>query len=143
MKVTSEHVAEVVAEVSSGAEDPQHVAQVVGAFMQRQPLIGHYVSAHNRELGLEGVVLTLLHASVLARAVEVASGRPLPPLSARALDLAARSPGAKEAALAKEEPELAGYLSGNLTADDPTLGGARRAVALELLGIIARALLDH
>lgn len=143
MKVTSEHVAEVVAEVSSGAEDPQHVAQVVGAFMQRQPLIGHYVSAHNRELGLEGVVLTLLHASVLTRAVEVARGRPMPALKARDLDLAAKSPGMSEAALAAEEPELFGYLTGNLAADDPTLGGARRPVALELLRIIARALLDR
>jgi hypothetical protein len=126
--VTEKHVAEVVKEVSAGAEDPQHVASLVGAFMQVQPTIGHYVSAHSNELGLEGVVLTLLHASVLARAVRFedldAAARPSPPLQ-------------------ESEPELAGYLSGNISSEDATLGGKRREIALQLLDVIGRALLER
>lgn len=141
MIVHEQHVATVVREVSSGAEDPQHVASLVGAFIQVQPTIGHYVSAHSNELGLEGVVLTLLHASVLARAVALATGRRLRAVRFEDLDAAARDGDA--GALAAAEPELAGYLEGNIPADDATLGGARRATALRVLGVIAHALLDQ
>ena len=143
MIVKEHHVAAVVAEISAGAEDPQHVASLVGAFMQIQPTIGHYISAHSNELGLEGVVLTLLHASVLARAVELALGRRLRTVRYSDLDGAARGGNGKPAALADEEPELAGYLEGNLAVDDATLGGAKRELALRLLEVVARALLDR
>jgi hypothetical protein len=132
--ITSKQVAQVVAEISAGAADPQHVASVVGAFMQRQPTIGHYVSSHAAELSLEGVVLTLLHASVVARCVELAAGRRLPAITAPELDAASGGGSV-------DEPELLGYLDGNLTADDATLGGARRPIALGLLQVVARALL--
>jgi hypothetical protein len=141
VRVSEKQVAQVVGEISSGAGDPQHVASVVGAFMQRQPTIGHYVSAHAGELSLEGVVLTLLHAAVLARCVEVAAGRRLGAVAAAELDAAAAR-AADEGALKESEPELHGYLVGNLAPDDATLGGARRAVALKLLRTIAGALLD-
>lgn len=141
MIVKESHVAAVVKEVSSGAEDPQHVASVVGAFMQLQPTIGHYVSAHSTDLGLEGVVLTLLHASVLARAVEVALGRRLRAVRFEELDAAARAGHGRP--LGDEEPELWGYVEGNVTIDDATLGGKKRAGALKVLGVIARALIDQ
>jgi hypothetical protein len=138
--VNEEHVSTVVKEVSAGAEDPQHVASVVGGFIQIQPTLGHYVSAHANELGLEGVVLTLLHASVVARAVELARGRRARALRFEELDVAARG---LDGPLADDEPELASYLEGNLSAEDPTLGGARRETSLRVLGIIARAFLDQ
>jgi hypothetical protein len=141
--VTDAEVARVVAEVSAGADDPQHVSALVGAFMQRQPIVGHYVSAHAAELTLEGVVLTLLHASVVARCVELAAGRRLRAARPEELDAAARSPAVSASALAAEEPALIAYLDGNLAADDPTLGGARRAAALALLRVIARAFVDQ
>ncbi len=141
MIVKEQHVAAVVKEVSAGADDPQHVASLVGAFMQIQPTVGHYVSAHSNELGLEGVVLTLLHASVMARAVELAVGRRLRPIRFEDLDGAARTMSDGEPALAKDEPELAGYLEGNLDAKDPTLAGGKRDVALRLLALIARTYL--
>lgn len=140
MIVKEQHVAAVVAEVSQGAEDPQHVASLVGAFMQIQPTVGHYVSAHSNELGLEGVVLTLLHASVMARAVEMALGRRLRAVRFEDLDVSARG---GDRALADDEPELAGYLEGNIAAGDATLGGKKRPVALGLLAIIARTYLDQ
>jgi hypothetical protein len=141
VRVSETQVAQVVAEISSGAGDPQHVASLVGAFMQRQPTIGHYVSAHAGELSLEGVVLTLLHAAVLARCVELAAGRRLGAVGVAELDAAATR-GVDERALVEAEPELHGYLVGNLAPDDATLGGPRRAVALKLLSTIAAALLD-
>lgn len=132
-------VARVVAETSAGAEDPNHVASVVGAFIQRQPMVGHYVSAHASDLSLEGTVLALLHASVVARAVEVASGRRLPAIGAAQLDAATKAPALDT--FAKDEPELEAYLQGNVVEEDPTLGGKRRPTALRLLRIAAVALL--
>ena len=142
MTVSEEHVARVVQEVSAGAEDPQHVASLVGAFMQIQPTVGHYVSAHSNELGLEGVVLTLLHAAVMARAVEVALGRRLRAVRFEDLDGAAKSNATPEA-LAAAEPELAGYLEGNLDRKDPTLADGKRDVALRVLAVVARAYLEQ
>src|SRR5947208_4983149 len=102
MKVGEAELARAVKEVEQGSEDPQHVATLVGAFMQRQPMIGHYVSSYTGDLTLEGMVLTLLHASVVARAVELQHGRKLKVIDARHLDAAASGPsGEKE--LAKEE----------------------------------------
>ena len=141
MIVEERHVANVVKEVSAGAEDPQHVASLVGAFMQVQPTVGHYVSAHSNELGLEGVVLTLLHASVMARAVEMALGRRLRAVRFDDLDGAAKNGNGRT--LASDEPELAGYLEGNLDPRDPTLGCGKRDVALAVLAVIARAYLEQ
>jgi hypothetical protein len=139
--VKEQHVEAVVKEVSAGAEDPQHVASIVAGFMQVQPTVGHYVSAHSNELGLEGVVLTLLHASVVARAVELARGRRARALRFEELDAAARN--GDDASLAAEEPELASYLAGNVSNEDATLGGKRYATAMRVLGVIARAFVDQ
>ena len=139
MSVSEQQVAQVVAEFSQGAEDdPRHAASIVGGFMQRQPTIGHYVSSHSKELGLEGVVLTLLHAAVITRCVELVAGRALAPITARDLDAATSAPDE----LATAEPALIAYMEGNIAVEDPTLGGARRDVALQLLRLITRALLD-
>jgi hypothetical protein len=136
VKVSSEQVARIVSEVSAGAQDPQHVASVVGAFMRRQPMIGHYLQSFQRELGLEGVVLTLLHAHVVARCVEVAAGRSLRIATPQELDAAANATGALG------EPELEGYIDGNISKDDPTLGPGRD-VAVRLLRLVARTLLEQ
>jgi hypothetical protein len=143
MPVTEAEVARVVSEVSSGAEDPRHVSALVGAFMQEQPIVGHYVSAHSRELSLEGVVLTLLHASVVARCVELHAGRDLRPLTANELDAAARSIQRDETSLTRAEPALMSYLHSNIPPEDATLGGARRKEALELLYLLMRGFLDQ
>ena len=139
MIVREQHVALVVKEISAGAEDPQHVASLVGAFIQVQPTVGHYVSAHSKELGLEGVVLTLLHAAVLTRCIETAAGRRMRAVRFEDLDVAAKS----SAPLSESEPELAGYLSSNISTEDATLGGKRRELALKLLDVVGRALLDR
>lgn len=137
MPITDAQVERVVADVSSGAADPNHVAMVVGELMRRQPAIGHYVQGHARELTLEGSVMVLLHAAVLFRCVEVERGRTLPPLDFRALDTAAHMPGALAT-----EPALKSYVESNLTNEDPLLGGHRHRTARNLLDVIARALLS-
>ena len=136
MPISNADLERVVADVSSGAADPNHVAMVVGELMRRQPAIGHYVQGHGKELSLEGAVITLLHAAVLVRAVEVSHGRALPKLDFRMLDRATRYPGALA-----DEPALASYVDSNVTADDPMLGGPRRDVARAILDVIARAIL--
>ena len=137
MPISNALVERIVADVSSGAADPNHVAMVVGEMIRRQPAIGHYVQGHAQELSLEGAVITLLHAAVLQRCVEADRGRALRALDLRALDAATRSPGALDG-----EPVLASYVDSNLTDADPMLGGARRATARMLLDVVARALLN-
>ena len=134
-RVQADHVGRAVAEASEGAEDPSHVATVVGAFLRTQPMIGHYVQSHARELSLEGTVLVLLHASVITRALEIAIGRELGACTPSQLDEATRNN-----ALATDEPHLWAYLENNLAADDPTLGGSRHQAALGLLTTVANAL---
>ncbi len=142
-KVQEQHVARAVSEVEQGAGDPKHVASVVGAFMQRQPMIGHYVQAHTAEVGLEGMVLVLLHASVVARSVELCAGRRLKVVQARDLDVAASALDSGEKTLAAAEPEIMGYLNGNISPQDPTIGGKKRGIAMALLRVILRALLQQ
>jgi hypothetical protein len=136
MPISNALVERVVADVSSGAADPNHVAMVVGEMIRRQPAIGHYVQGHAKELSLEGSVIVLLHAAVLLRCIEADRGRPLRALDFRVLDAATKRPGALA-----EEPALASYVDSNVTAEDPMLGGPRRPTARLLLDVIARALL--
>lgn len=139
MLISNGQVERVVADVSSGAADPNHVATVVGALMQRQGAIGHYVQGHARELSLEGTVMLLLHAAVLVRCVEVATGHDIPRLDFRALDRAARAHEVEQ--IFDAQPALASYVDSNLAHDDPTLGGARRATARRILAVLLNAIL--
>jgi hypothetical protein len=77
----------------------------------------------------------------MARAVEMALGRRLRAVRFEDLDVSARAGDGR--GLSDEEPELAGYLEGNISAEDSTLGGARRDVALRVLAVVARAYLDQ
>ncbi len=143
MKISSQQVEQVVTAISAGAGDPQHVAVLVGEFMQSQPMVGHYVTAQLDDFANEGVVLMLLHAAVVGRMCEVARGRKLLPLSASDLDRADSSGRALKKTFDRDEPEVASYLEGNVTVEDATLGGKRRDAALHSLRVIARALLDQ
>ena len=79
----------------------------------------------------------------MARAVEMARGRRLRAVRFEDLDAAARAMSGAKRALAEEEPELAGYLEGNLDPEDPTLAGDKRDLALRVLAVIAHAYLDQ
>jgi hypothetical protein len=141
MQVSEEVLAQVVSEVSAHHANPRYVEETVGAFMRRQPIVGNYIAAHQRELGVEGVVLVLLHAAILARAVERLAGRKLGPLDPGRLDLAARR-RASDADFRAEQPAVADYLGANV-ADDATLAAPeRRAEALSLLRVVTLAFAD-
>jgi hypothetical protein len=141
MLVSEEVLAQVVAEASGSHDNPRFVEETVGAFMRRQPIVGNYVAAHQKELGIEGVVLVLLHAAILLRAVERAAGRKMTPLAAQHLD--AGLAHASEAELGQTEPAIRDYLSANV-ADDATLQDpTRRRDALQLLRVIAASLIDR
>src|SRR5215475_13959207 len=141
MKISEEVLTQVVSEVSQSHSNPRFVEETVGAFMRRQPIIGNYIASHQRELGVEGVVLVLLHAAIVARAAERAAGRKLPPLGPQQLDvIARRKPEAPD--FKAEQPAIADYLGANV-ADDATLATpARRDEALALLRIVALALAE-
>src|SRR5262245_61896766 len=86
MLVSEEVLAQVVADASASRANPGFLEETVGAFVRRQPIVGNYVAAHQNELGIEGVVLVLLHAAILLRAVERAAGRKMGALAAQHLD---------------------------------------------------------
>src|SRR5262247_350548 len=118
MLVSEEVLAQVVADASASHQNPRFVEETVGAFMRRQPIVGNYVAAHQKELGIEGVVLVLLHAAILLRAVERAA----------------------EAEFGKIEPAIRDYLSANVAEDATLKDAAMRKQALELLRVIAVSL---
>jgi hypothetical protein len=102
------------------------------SFRCSRPL-GVYVSNYSDELAFEGVALALLHASAVARAIELAAGRRLRQVSLEDLDAATHSEGK----LADEEPALARHLEYYI-AEDSTIGGAKRPTALRVLTVVAR-----
>src|SRR5262249_31739647 len=124
MVVSEDTLAQVVAEVSQGHKNPRFVEETVGAFMRRQPIVGNYVAAHERELGVEGVVLVLLHTAIVSRAVERGAGRKLPVLAPYHLDAVVKQ-GSEAAEFGSAQPALADYFRANV-AEDATLGTPER-----------------
>jgi hypothetical protein len=142
MLVQEDVLAQVVTEASAGQSNPRFVEETVGAFMRRQPIIGNYVASHQKELGVEGVVLVLLHAAILLRAVERAAGRKMSALAPNHLDVGAKRAG-NEAELASVEPAIRDYLSANVAEDATLQAPGRRDTALFLLRVIAHSLVDR
>jgi hypothetical protein len=139
MRVSEETLAQVVAEVSASHGNPRFVEETVGAFMRRQPIIGNYIAAHHQELGVEGVVLVLLHAAVIARAVERGAGRKLGALAATHLDAAARDE-AGVPGFARAQPAIHDYLGANVAEDATLKDPTRCGHALDILRVVASAL---
>ena len=141
MKLKEDVLAKVVAEVSAGHTNPRFVEETVGAFMRKQPIIGNYVASHQKELAVEGIVLVLLHAAILCRAIERAGGHKIGAISAPQLDAAARGQP-DEPPFGEAQPAIRDYMSANVS-EDPTLAkGKRRELALSLLRLCATALIE-
>ena len=139
MVVSEGVIAGVVKAVSEQPANPNFVQETVGAYMRRQPIVGNYVAAHQSELGVEGVVLVLLHAAILARAVESELGRNLPQLTAQQLNEVSSRAG-DESGFGDEQPAIFDYLVANV-ADDATLKtAAQKARGLYLLRVAALAM---
>ena len=141
MLVSEEVLAQVVADASASHTNPRFVEETVGAFMRRQPIVGNYVAAHQKELGIEGVVLVLLHAAILLRAVERAAGRKMTALGPQHLDAGLKRAG--EAEFGKAEPAIRDYLSANVAEDATLKDATMRKDALQLLRVIAVSLVER
>ena len=134
-------LAQLVGELSAH-QSPEFVPDTVAGYMKRQPVAGQYVASHQRELGVEGVVLVLLHAAILTQAVERAAGRRLRRMGSPSLDSAARLVK-DDAAFAAAQPAAHDYLVANV-ADDATLRTpAQKAQALFLVRVLVQAALDR
>jgi hypothetical protein len=142
MLVPEEVLSQVVADVSQSHGNPRFVEETVGAFMRRQPIVGNYVAAHQQELGVEGVVLVLLHAAVLLRATERAAGRKLGVLQPNHLDVVVRR-AAQVSDFAQAEPAIEDYLHANVAEDATLAAPGRKEQALSLLRVVACALCDR
>ncbi len=134
-------LAQLVGELSK-QQSPQFVPDTVAEYMKRQPVAGQYVASHQRELGVEGVVLVLLHAAILTKAVERAAGRRLRRLGSPSLDSAARMVKADDA-FEKAQPAAHDYLVANVADDDTLQTPAHKTLALYLVRVLVQAALDR
>ncbi len=134
-------LAQLVGELSAKSS-PQFVPDTVAEYMKRQPVAGQYVASHQRELGVEGVVLALLHAAILTQAVERAVGRRLRRMGSPSLDSAARLVKDDDA-FAKAQPAAHDYLVANVADDDTLENPAQKTLALFLVRVLVQAALDR
>lgn len=129
MPIKKEHVAEVVAEASKKMSDPNYSAVLVGGFVQGQPPIIQFVSAHEAELGgADAVVNLVFHAALIALCYARGNGRSVRIVSFDDLDRA--SGGDTLALLEETQPFLHGFIEENL--ENPE---ARRLLALIALAM--------
>ncbi len=113
MIIPEKTVAEVVAEASAKMSDPNYSAVMVGGFVQTQKIAAQYISAHERELGgADGVVTTIFHAALIALSFQRAENRTVRALQFDDLNHVAN--GDQEAALARSQPHVLGYITANV-----------------------------
>jgi hypothetical protein len=76
MKLTKDQVAAVVTEASQKMSDPNYSAVLVGGFVQTQPHVAQFISAHDRELGgAEAIVNVIFHCALVAECFRRNGGR--------------------------------------------------------------------
>ncbi len=113
MIVSETCIAAVVEDAGKEMHDPKYITGCVDRLMGAQPAVSRYVVAHQRELGVEGVVSVLFHAAIIHASVTCAKGREPDRLSYAELDAAARATPTVEA-LASSEPNIAAYIASNV-----------------------------
>ena len=113
MPIKKETVATVVAEASQRMSEPNYSATLVGGFVQAQPSMVQYVSAHEDELGgAEGVVNVIFHAALIAQAYQRSNGGRIRCVSFDDLDRAAG--GNSMEALSVAQPFVHGFIEENV-----------------------------
>jgi hypothetical protein len=128
MKLTKEHVAAVVTEASKKMSDPNYSAVMVGGFVQSQPHVAQFISAHDRELGgAEAIVNVIFHCALVGAAYQRAGGK-LRTLTFEDLDSAAT--GDALARLEHAQLPLHEFVQANIEHDE-----AKRLVAMIALAI--------
>jgi hypothetical protein len=128
MKLTKDQVAAVVTEASQKMSDPNYSAVMVGGFVQSQPHVAQFISAHDRELGgAEAIVNVIFHCALVGTAFQRAGGR-LRTLSYEDLDRAAA--GDALAKLERAQLPLHEFVQANIENVE-----AKRLVAMIALAI--------
>ena len=128
MKLTKDQVAAVVTEASNKMSDPNYSAVMVGGFVQTQPHVANFISAHDRELGgAEAIVNVIFHCALVGQAFQRAGGK-LRALTYEDLDAAAN--GDALARLEKAQLPLHEFVQANIENDE-----AKRLVAMIALAI--------
>jgi len=128
MKLTQEQVAAVVTEASKKMSDPNYSAVLVGGFVQTQPQVSQFISAHDRELGgAEAIVNVIFHCALVAQCFSKNGGR-VRTLSYEDLDAAAR--GNPLANLEGKQLPLAEFIVSNIENKE-----AQKLVAMIALAI--------
>lgn len=90
MKLSQEQVAAVVTEASKKMSEANYSAVMVGGFVQSQPQVSQFISAHDRELGgAEAIVNVIFHCALVAQCFAKNGGR-VRTVSYEDLDAAAR-----------------------------------------------------
>jgi hypothetical protein len=130
MKLTKEQVATVVTEASQKMSDPNYSAVLVGGFVQSQPPITQFISAHERELGgAEAIVNVIFHCALVADCFRRNGGR-VRTLSYADLDDAAR--GEPLIRLEQAQLPLHEFIKANIENED-----AQKLVAMIALALHA------
>ncbi|MEZ4403908.1 MAG: hypothetical protein R3B06_28045 [Kofleriaceae bacterium] len=128
MPLKKEVVTAVVAEASKKMSDPNYGAVVVGGFVQTQPAITAFLSAHEAELGgADAVVNVVFHAALISQCYQRGTGKVR---VASFDDLDRASGGDSLALLASVQPVVHGFIEENVA----------HAEAQRLLALIALAL---
>ena len=113
MPIKKDTVAQVVAEASQLMSEPNYSTTLVGGFVQAQPSIVAYVSAHEDELGgAEGVVSLIFHAALIAQMCARGNGGPVRTASFEDLDRA--SGGDSMELLQAAQPFIHGFIEENV-----------------------------
>jgi hypothetical protein len=128
MKLTKDQVASVVTEASQKMSDPNYSAVLVGGFVQSQPQVAQFISAHEQELGgAEAIVNVIFHCALIAQVYQRANGR-IRTLSYADLDEAAQ--GEPLPRLEKAQLPLHEFIAANVEHAD-----AQKLVAMIALAI--------
>ena len=133
MPVQESSIAEVVTEASAKMHDPQYISSEVDRFIGSQPAVSQLVMASSSQLTVEGVVMVLFHAALIAESISRATGTPIQQVTPDSLGQAA-STGSTVEDLATDEPHLASYIASNVE------DGGTGVLSRNLLVRIVRAL---
>jgi hypothetical protein len=133
MKVlTKDQVAAVVAEAGKKMSDPNYASVLVGEFVQSQPQVTQFISAHEQELGgTEAIVSVIFHCALVAQCFLRNGGR-VRSMNYEDLDGAAR--GEPMPRLEKSQLPLHEFIAANVENVD-----AQKLVAMIALAIDATA----
>jgi len=76
MALKKDAVTAVIAEAGTKMSDPNYSAVLVGGFVQGQPAITQFVSAHDQELGgADAIVNVIFHAALIGLFYQRGNGR--------------------------------------------------------------------